>query len=148
MDEVFTWNEVRDRSLWHLYSAVQHGADGGMPLFYTTAWLWAKSFGSGVLSLRLYSSVAMCAALLVTWKAIRRYYSMWATAFGVLLIWGTSGTLLDQNAEGRYYGLYMLAAAVSVEIYSRLAAKPEPTRRLLLLFSAPRPPWSWFMCSA
>jgi hypothetical protein len=133
MDEIFTWNEVRDRSLWHLYSAVQRGADGGMPLFYTTAWLWAKSFGSGVLSLRLYSSVAMCAALLVTWKAIRRYYSMWATAFGVLLIWGTSGTLLDQNAEGRYYGLFMLAAAVSVEMYSRLAAKPELTRRLLLL---------------
>ena len=59
MDEIFTWKEVSDRSLWHLYFAIQHGADGGQPLFYTTAWLWAKSFGSGVLSLRLYSSVAM-----------------------------------------------------------------------------------------
>jgi hypothetical protein len=133
MDEVFTWKEVSDRSLWHLYSAIQHGADGGQPLFYTTAWLWARSFGSGVLSLRLYSSVAMCAALLVTWKTIRRYYGMWATAFGVLLIWGTSGTLLDQNAEGRYYGLYMLTVAISVEIYARLAAHPEPTRLLLFL---------------
>ena len=49
MDEIFTWKEVSDRSLWHLYSAIQHGADGGQPLFYTTVWLWAKAFGSGVL---------------------------------------------------------------------------------------------------
>ena len=133
MDEVFTWKEVSDRSLWHLYSAIQHGADGGQPLFYTTAWLWAKTFGAGILSLRLYSSVAMCAALLVTWKTIRRYYGLWPTAFGVLLIWGTSGTLLDQNAEGRFYGLYMLTVAISVEIYARLAARSEPTRLLLFL---------------
>ena len=133
MDEVFTWKEVTDRSLWHLYFAIQHGADGGQPLFYTTAWLWAKSFGAGVLSLRLYSSVAMCAALLVTWKTIRRYYGLWATAFGVLLIWGTSGTLLDQNAEGRFYGLYVLTVAISVAIYARLAARAETTRLLLFI---------------
>jgi hypothetical protein len=34
-----------------------------MPLFYTTAWLWAKAFGTGVLTLRLYSSVAVGAAI-------------------------------------------------------------------------------------
>ncbi len=134
MDEIFTWQEVNDRSLWHLYSAVQHGADGGQPLFYTTAWLWARTFGSGVLSLRLYSSVAMCAALFITWKTIRRFYPVWPTAFGVLLLWGTSGTLLDQNAEGRFYGLYMLTVALTVEIYARLVARPQPSR-LLLVFT-------------
>ena len=133
MDEIFTWKEVSDRSLWHLYSAIQHGADGGQPLFYTTVWLWAKAFGSGVLALRLYSSVAMCAALLVTWRTIRRYYGLWATAFGVLTIWGTSGTLLEQNAEARFYGLYMLAVAVTVNLYTRLVARPQPSRLLLVL---------------
>jgi hypothetical protein len=36
VDEVFTWRELSDPSLWHLYYAVQHGADGGMnaPLLY------------------------------------------------------------------------------------------------------------------
>jgi hypothetical protein len=133
MDEIFTWKEVSDRSLWHLYSAIQHGADGGQPLFYTTVWLWAKAFGSGVLALRLYSSVAMCAALLVTWRTIRRYYGVWATAFGVLTIWGTSGTLLEQNAEARFYGLYILAVAVTINLYTRLVARPEPSRLLLIL---------------
>ncbi len=128
-----TWKEVSDRSLWHLYSAIQHGADGGQPLFYTTAWIWAKVFGTGVLTLRLYSSVAMCAALLVTWRTVRRFYGLWATAFGVLTIWGTSGVLLDQNSEARFYGLFMLAVAVTVDVYARLAVQPVPTNRLLVL---------------
>jgi hypothetical protein len=133
MDEIFTWKEVSDRSLWHLYSAVQHGADGGQPLFYTTAWLWAKAFGNGVLTLRLYSSVAICGALLVTWTAIRRFYGVWATAFGVLAFWGTSFVLLEQNVEARFYGLYMLAVAFTVDLYTRFVTRPVPSRVLLVL---------------
>ncbi len=133
MDEIFTWKEVSDRSLWHLYYAIQHGADGGQPLFYTTAWLWAKAFGTGVLTLRLYSSVAICAALLITWRTMRRFYGMWATAFGVLAFWGTSNVLLDQNVEARFYGLYLLAVVITVDLYTRLVARPAPTSALLVL---------------
>jgi hypothetical protein len=132
MDEIFTWKEASDRSLWHLYWAIQHGADGGQPLFYTTVWVWVKTFGGSVLSLRLYSCAAMCGALLVTWRCIRRVYGLRATAFGVLWMWGSAGLLLDQNAEGRFYGLYMLAVAVVVDAYLRLAARSEATRSLLL----------------
>jgi hypothetical protein len=132
MDEIMTWKEASDPSLWHLYSAIQHGADGGQALFYTTAWLWVKLFGAGVLTLRLYSCVAMCAALVVAWTTLRRFYGLWATAFGVLTIWGTSGLLLDQNAEARFYGLYMLTVAITVDLYSRLATRPVPTTLLLV----------------
>jgi hypothetical protein len=137
MDEILTWKEASDRSLLHLYYAIQHGADGGQPLFYTTAWLWVKAFGGGVLTLRLYSGIAMCAALLVTWRTIRRFYGMWATAFGVLAFWGTSNVVLDQNVEARFYGLYMLTIALTVNLYTRLVDRQEPTRLLLLaaLFS-------------
>jgi hypothetical protein len=132
-DEVFTWTELSDPSLWHLYYAVQHGADGGMPLFYTTAWLWAKAFGTAVLTLRLYSCVAMCAALLVTWKTLRQYYGTWATAFGVLTFWGTSGLVLNENAEARFYGLFLLTVALALNVYVRLNAEPVPKLRLLVL---------------
>src|ERR1700733_1983663 len=132
-DEVFTWTELSDPSLWHLYHAVQHGADGGMPLFYTTAWLWAKAFGTGVLTLRLYSCITMCGALLVTWSTIRRFYSMWATAFGVLAFWGTSGLLLNQNVEARFYGLFILTVAIAVNVYARLIEQPAPKLRLLIM---------------
>jgi hypothetical protein len=133
MDEIFTWKEVSDRSLWHLYYAIQHGADGGQPFFYTTAWLWAKAFGTGVLTLRLYSSVAMCGALLLTWTTIRRFYGLWATAFGVLAFWGTSGLLLNQNVEARFYGLYMLAVAATVDLFARLVMGRAPSHWLLVL---------------
>ena len=133
MDELFTWKEVSDPSLWHLYHAIQHGADGGMPLFYTTAWLWAKAFGTGVLTLRLYSCITMCGALLVTWLTIRRFYSMWATAFGVLAFWGTSGLLLNQNVEARFYGLFILTVAIAVNVYARLIEQPAPKLRLLIM---------------
>ena len=137
MDEVLTWKEASDRSLLHLYYAIQHGADGGQPLFYTTVWLWVKVFGGGILTLRLYSAIAMCAALLVTWRTIRRFYGLWATAFGVLAFWGTSNVVLDQNVEARFYGLYMLVIALTVNLYARLVDRREPTRLLLLaaLFS-------------
>jgi hypothetical protein len=132
-DEVFTWRELSDPSLWHLYYAVQHGADGGMPLFYTTAWLWAKAFGTGVLTLRFYSCVGMCAALVVTWRTLRRFYGTWATAFGVLAFWGTSGLVLDENAEARFYGLFLLTVAIALNIYTRLNVEPPPRLRLLIL---------------
>jgi Dolichyl-phosphate-mannose-protein mannosyltransferase len=133
MDEIFTWKEVSDPSLWHLYYAIQHGADGGMPVFYTTAWLWSKVFGTGVLTLRLYSCVTMCAALLVTWRTLRRFYGLRATAFGVLMFWGTSGLLLNQNVEARFYGFFILAVAFSVEVYTRLVVQSAPKLRLLML---------------
>jgi hypothetical protein len=133
MDEIFTWKEVSDPSLWHLLRAIEHGADGGMPIFYTTAWLWAKAFGTGVLTLRLYSCVAMCGSLLITWRTLRRFHGVWATAFGVLAFWGTSGLLLDQNAEARFYGLFMLLVSLAVNIYARLVVQPDPKRGLLIL---------------
>jgi hypothetical protein len=133
MDEIFTWKEVGDPSLWHLYYAIQHGADGGMPVFYTTAWLWAKAFGTSVLTLRLYSCMTMCGALLITWRMLRRFYGTWATAFGILTFWGASGLMLDQNAEARFYGLFMLAVAIAADISTRLAVQPAPERRLLIL---------------
>jgi hypothetical protein len=57
---------------------------------------------------------------------------VWATAFGMLFFWGTSWTLLDQNVEARFYGLYMLTVAITVNVYARLVARPEPTPLLLM----------------
>jgi hypothetical protein len=132
-DEGFTYRLVSDPSLWHLYFAVQHGADGGMPLFYTTAWIWAKAFGTGVLTLRMYSCVGVCAALLVTWRTLRRFYGTWATAFGVLTFWGVSGLVLDENSNARFYGLFLLTVALALNIYARLIVQPAPKLRLLVL---------------
>ena len=131
VDEIYTWTEVNDRSLWHLYYAIQHGADGGMPLFYTTAWAWAKIFGGGTLALRLYSCLTICGAVVVVWRTLRRAYGVGSTAFGTLMVFGTSVLVLDQNAEARFYGLYTLTVAIVIAFYARLAEQENPTRKLL-----------------
>jgi hypothetical protein len=104
-----------------------------MPLFYTTAWLWAKAFSTAILTLRLYSCVAMCAALLVTWRTRRRFYGTFATAFGVLTFWGASGLVLDENAEARFYGLFLRTVALALNIYTRLNVQLRPKLQLLVL---------------
>ena len=131
VDEIYTWTEVNDRSLWHLYYAIQHGADGGMPLFYTTAWAWAKIFGTGTLALRLYSCLAFCGALVIVWRTLRRAYGVRSTAFGTLMVFGTSALILDQNAEARFYGLYTLTVAIVIALYARLAEQENPKLTLL-----------------
>ena len=102
-----------------------------MPLFYTTAWLWAKAFGSSALSLRLYSCLAFCGAFVVLWKTVRMAYGIRATAIGLLMVWGTSALILDLNAEARFYGLYTLMAAISILFYVRLAEQENPGPVLL-----------------
>jgi hypothetical protein len=132
VDEIYTWIEVRDPSLFHLYRAIEHGADGGMPLFYTTAWLWARLTGTTTLGLRFYSCAAICGALAVLWFTLRRAYGFRSSAFGLLMVWGTSSLLLDQNAEARFYGLYLLTFAVAVSVYLRMTERKEPGTRLLI----------------
>ena len=102
-----------------------------MPLFYTTAWIWAKTFGSGALSLRLYSCLAFCGAFVVLWRTVRRAYGIRATAVGLLMVWGTSALILDLNAEARFYGLYTLMVAIAILFYVRLAEQENPGPILL-----------------
>ena len=132
VDEIYTWTELNDPSLWHLYSAIQHGADGGMPLFYTTAWIWARVVGTGALALRFYSCAAICGAFFVLWKTVRRAYGVHSTALGVMMVWGTSPLILDQNAEARYYGLYTLMVVIAIAFFMRLAEQRNPKPALLL----------------
>ena len=131
-DEALSWTLLTDPSLPHMLRAGFHGADGGMPLYYITAWLWRLMFGSSDLALRLYSSACVCAALFITWSTLRRSFTAWPTAVGVLVTWCTSDLLLNQNAEIRYYGLYLLTVSLAAAIYARLAEQSQPRAKLLV----------------
>ena len=47
--------------------------------------------------------------------------------------WATSDVLLDQNVEARFYGLYLLAVAITVNLYAHLVERKVPTGLLLVL---------------
>jgi hypothetical protein len=51
----------------------------------------------------------------------------------VLDFWGASGLLLNQIVEARFYGLFILTVAITVNVYARLVAQPAPKLQLLVM---------------
>lgn len=133
-DEIFTRIEVSDPSLSHLMHALTRLGGAGMPLFYLTAWPWAHLFGFSDLSLRLYSSCGVCGALLVLSAALRRCFSARAAFLGVAFGLFASMIVVDQNAEARGYGLYLLLCALAIAQLLRVGTVLNPrTGDLILL---------------
>jgi hypothetical protein len=134
-DEVFTHLEIGDPSLLHLFRAVPHLGGGGMPLFYLTAWNWEHLCGASDLSLRFYSSVAVCAAFLLLLTILRRRCGDRAAFLGVAFGLFSSLMVVEQNAEARAYGLYLLLFVVAIRQWLRIAETQRPAARdLALLF--------------
>lgn len=134
-DEVFTRIEVSDRSLIHLMHALTRLGGAGMPLFYLTAWPWAHLFGVSDLSLRLYSCAGVCCAFLVMVRTLSVRFSARAaflgTAFGMFVCM----IVVDQNAEARGYGLYLLLCALAIAQLLRVAETAHPSKRDLALLA-------------
>ncbi len=88
------------------------GADGGGLFYYLLGRFWTCLFGLGELSLRLFSTTGMCVALVLTWAAARRFFSTAVVACSVTLVYYTSAVMLwQQQGNGRFYGLFLAAAA-------------------------------------
>jgi hypothetical protein len=134
-DEVFTVTELRDPSLLHLLRAVPRLGGAGMPLFYLTAWPWARLFGFSDLSLRLYSSAGVCAAFLVLLAAMRRRFGAPAAFLGVAFGFFASLIVVEQNCEARGYGLYLLLAALAIVQALKAAESANPRPRDLILLA-------------
>lgn len=131
-DELVAWFPITDPSVGHMLRALANGVDGAPPLYHILARLWLAIWGKSELSLRLFSSSAMCFALVVLWIKLRKYFPLRATAFGLLTIWCGSGLLLMQNSEARNYGLFCAMAAVAIAAYVALVEYEKPPAWLLV----------------
>jgi Dolichyl-phosphate-mannose-protein mannosyltransferase len=134
-DEVFTRIEVSDRSLFHLMHALTRLGGAGMPLFYLTAWPWAHLFGVSDLSLRLYSCAGVCAAFLVLIRTLSRHFTARAAFLGAGFGMFACLIVVDQNAEARGYGLYLLLCALAIAQLLRMAERRRPSMLDLVLLA-------------
>lgn len=134
-DEIFTRTEIGDPSFRHLLQAVPQLGGGGMPLFYLTAWPWAHLFGLSDLSLRLYSSVCLCAAFLALLAILRRRFEPSSAFLGAGFALFACLIFVDQNDEARGYGLYLLLAVLAVGQWLRVAEEENPSGRNLALLA-------------
>ncbi len=132
LDEAFTVQLLTDHSLVHMMHGLANAADGGMPLYYLLAYGWGSLFGVTLLSLRLLSSLFICVGVLLLWSALRKTYSLLAVALSIAATTVTSGALLHQNVEARYYGFYFACAVLVFAAHFRLSRQPRPSRRLLV----------------
>jgi uncharacterized membrane protein len=74
IDELETYLLVGDHSFRHMMIAFGDKFTNVPPLYFVLGWLWARAFGVTELSLRLFSSLGMCVAFVVTWITLRRNY--------------------------------------------------------------------------
>ena len=118
-DEVMGWVPAADPSLRHMLYSWSHGVDGGGIGFYLVERCWFRIFGDSDVSSRLLSSVGFTTAFCLTWAAARQFFSARVVAISITLTWLFSGTLNDQLAQARFYGIFVAAAAWVVLCYLR-----------------------------
>ena len=128
-DEMLGYLLLRDPSFRHMVAAWVHGADGGGFSFYLTGRLWFHLFGASVGAFRMYSATCFAAAYAINWVTMRRFYSAPIVTWASLSIWLVSPVLFQHMGEGRFYGLFM--AAVALTIFLCVRADEQQTLRPL-----------------
>jgi hypothetical protein len=113
-DELLSYYLLSDDSFSHMLKAFHDKINNAPPLYFLLGWVWANAFGSTPLSLRLFSSVGMAVATLVTWFTLRRVYGFFSASIGALTVFCSSVLIAEQNAEARMYGLYLALSSVLV----------------------------------
>ncbi|HYC76122.1 MAG TPA: glycosyltransferase family 39 protein [Planctomycetota bacterium] len=125
MDELFTFLEVSAPTLRDAIGAAASAADSSPPLYPALAWSWARLFGDGETSLRLLGSLCVAGAFAVTWNLLRRTFGGVAATFGAGAALCAAPLVLTHNAEARPYGLFLLLAAIAVDLYERHGRRPR-----------------------
>jgi hypothetical protein len=114
LDELFSYYLVGDHSFRHMMMAFADKFTNVPPLYFILGWLWAWAFGVTELSLRLFSSLGMSIACVITWITLRRNYQFWPTVIGTLGAFCLPDLVLTQNVEARMYGLFLAVCSVGV----------------------------------
>lgn len=132
-DELFSYYMLSDPSLAHLARAFHDSMANTPPLYFLFGWIWAHGLGASELSLRLFSSLGICAAYLMTWVTLRRVYAFWPTALGTLSVFCLSNVILYQNAEARMYGMFLAVSAACVFLTCGLTRQRDPRALVLVI---------------
>ena len=128
-DELFSWYLLADPSFSHMWKAFSDALNTTPPLYFVVGWAWARIFGASELSLRLFSSLGVSAALVLVWAVLRRVYGSRPAWIGTLVVFLTSEVVLFENAEARMYGLFIALAAGAIYQYERLNGRDRYTGR-------------------
>ncbi len=114
-DEVVTVHMARLPDLKTLLAALSHGADSLPPLYYLVVGMFEKLFGHSEVAIRLPSTLAMVATLLITFDCARRLTD---GLHGLIAMALASGPLAGEGFEARSYAIYVLFAALALWVWT------------------------------
>jgi len=134
-DEVLSLTIFRAGSWQHMMHGWFGGVDGGGIAYYLFGRPWMLLFGFTPLSMRLFSTAAVILSIVLLWIAVRRFYSTLSIIISITVVYLSSVTILWQNINGRFYGLFLAAAAFNVWIFIRLTTAQQTSRRDYFLFA-------------
>lgn len=98
------------------------------PLYYLALKTWSLVAGDSVLALRLYSAVCMLAALLITWRIIRKLYGV-KVGLAALACMAVGPFLVRYGQEMRMYGQAALLASIATYLYLNTLQKTSLKRK-------------------
>jgi len=112
MDEILSYYPASIPSFPKMIAFINDKVQCGHPFYFISLWLWAKVFSASEVSLRLFSSLGFCGALLVSWSMLRKVYNSWSATLGTLAVFLGASLILYQNSEARMYGLLLFLCAL------------------------------------
>ena len=110
-DELCTYYPASRSSFSELISFINDKVQCGSYIYFILIWLWAKLFSTSELSLRLFSSLGFCLAMMIMWSVLRRIYGFWSASLSIVVVFLGSKIILLQNSEARFYGLLLAITA-------------------------------------
>lgn len=137
-DEMLGWMLLTDPSWHHMVQAWKMGADGGGFGFYVTCRAWLHLFGPSEVAFRMYSAVCFGLAFVLNWAVARRFYGRWVVGFALFNTYFCSPPIVLHLVEGRFYGLLMMATALTVWLAVKAEDLPQrvPLGWYLAMFAA------------
>ena len=93
-DELLTWYPV-SRSFGTMLAATTDTINAVPPLYFVVTWFWASLVGHSAVTLRIFSAIAVAAAILCMFAVLRRAYGTLASILALAVVCADPNLLFE-----------------------------------------------------
>lgn len=131
-DEFITAVLAGNPSLPEMLDTIRNGGETNPPFYFILEWLVARGFGTGETAMRALSAVSMTLAAIVVFFTLRSIVTPVNAALAVGMVFGLSREVFWDMLWARYYGLFILLAALLAFLFVRINTGGTVRRRDVL----------------
>ena len=128
-DEFMTAVLAGGSSLPAMLDTIRNGGETNPPLYFILEWLVARGFGTGETAMRMLSAAGTSLSAVVVFFTLRRVVGSRNAALAVGLVFGLSRGVYEYLLWARYYGIFLLLAALMASLFVRINSAETLRRR-------------------